>query len=211
MKSRAPGVLFALLAAAAITASCASTRLEDPGGEGAGPGLLGGAGEGGVAGSVGGGDAATDCVLGEERCDCRADGSCDPGLSCLSNLCVDAGPLCPFAGDGYCDEPELCPVGSDPDCCATPHDGVCEESSGGGSCAEGSDSFDCGYCPSVWIEDGFCDEPSYCPPGTDEVDCCAQPYDEVCDEASGGGECPDGTDSFDCGYCPDEWLGDGLC
>lgn len=32
-----------------------------------------------------------DCVVGSETCSCTPGGGCDPGLSCLSNVCVDAG------------------------------------------------------------------------------------------------------------------------
>ncbi|PRP96776.1 hypothetical protein ENSA5_35500 [Enhygromyxa salina] len=32
------------------------------------------------------------CVIGSEGCDCTAGGACDPGLTCLSSLCVNAGP-----------------------------------------------------------------------------------------------------------------------
>jgi hypothetical protein len=34
----------------------------------------------------------TPCVIGAEGCDCTAGGACDPGLSCLSQVCVNAGP-----------------------------------------------------------------------------------------------------------------------
>src|SRR4051812_45288828 len=34
------------------------------------------------------GDDRTQVALGKERADCRADKTCDPGLLCLSNLCV---------------------------------------------------------------------------------------------------------------------------
>ena len=32
-----------------------------------------------------------DCVIGSEGCDCTAGGACDPGLTCLSMTCVNAG------------------------------------------------------------------------------------------------------------------------
>jgi hypothetical protein len=35
-------------------------------------------------------EGTSDCPLGTETCHCREDGSCSDGLSCLSNLCVDA-------------------------------------------------------------------------------------------------------------------------
>lgn len=36
----------------------------------------------------GGASGAKSCTPGTERCDCRAGGTCDPGLTCASNLCV---------------------------------------------------------------------------------------------------------------------------
>jgi hypothetical protein len=42
----------------------------------------------------------TDAALGHERADCRPDRSCDPGLICLSNLCVrPPGASCPDVGE----------------------------------------------------------------------------------------------------------------
>ncbi len=38
-----------------------------------------------------GGKSESDCERGEEACACRADGSCNGGLTCLSNVCVDTG------------------------------------------------------------------------------------------------------------------------
>ena len=35
------------------------------------------------------------CVVGSEGCDCTSGGGCDPGLTCLSMTCVNAGPM-PF-------------------------------------------------------------------------------------------------------------------
>jgi hypothetical protein len=32
------------------------------------------------------------CPVGTEGCDCTRGGACDPGLACLSDFCVDAGP-----------------------------------------------------------------------------------------------------------------------
>ena len=45
-----------------------------------------GGGGGGGGGGKANGSAAP--VVGQERGDCRPDRSCDPGLTCLSNLCV---------------------------------------------------------------------------------------------------------------------------
>ena len=174
-------------------------------------GSTGSAGSSGHAGSSGSAGAAnTPCVRGMERCDCRLDKSCNAGLVCLSNLCVDQSSYCPYVGDGYCDEPNFCPEGTDSDCCATPGDTVCEEVSLGGDCPDGTDWFDCGYCPDNRNGDGFCDEPNICPPGTDD-DCCATWADGTCEEAAMGGACDDGTDWFDCGYCPAEFTNDHFC
>jgi len=38
-----------------------------------------------------GGRTVSDCQAGEEACPCRSDGSCNDGLTCLSNVCVDTG------------------------------------------------------------------------------------------------------------------------
>jgi hypothetical protein len=40
------------------------------------------------------------CELGSEGCPCTAAGACDPGLTCLSMICVDAGPHCPVGREG---------------------------------------------------------------------------------------------------------------
>ena len=115
---------------------------------------------------------------------------------------------CEYTNDGYCDEPDLCPPGTDsPDCCAAVGDGICEEEGMGGNCPVGSDWLDCGSCQ--WANDGYCDEPQLCSPGTDGDDCCATIQDGMCEEQSMGGDCPDGSDFYDCGYCPNE--NDGWC
>jgi len=81
---------------------------------------------------------------------------------------------CPYAFDGLCDEPSVCPPGTDTaDCSGT------------------------GSCPTTF--NGVCDEPDLCPPGTDSVDCsgnqCPYAFNGVCDEPD---FCPSGTDSADC-------------
>ena len=40
-----------------------------------------------------------DCDIGTERCECTKGGSCDPGLSCLSGVCVAAGATSTGAND----------------------------------------------------------------------------------------------------------------
>ena len=63
----------------------------------------------------------------------------------------------------------------------------------------------------MWLADGLCDEPDFCPEGTDGADCCAHFADGVCEEMGKGGECAEDSDWFDCGYCPGEWHNDGFC
>jgi len=41
-----------------------------------------------------------DCPSGTEACPCDDGDTCDPGLTCLSNICVDAGPVCPTGTAG---------------------------------------------------------------------------------------------------------------
>ncbi|WP_293256174.1 hypothetical protein [Nannocystis sp.] len=150
---------------------------------------------------------ALDCEPGSDGCVCGPEAACGPDLACNSgNLCRPDG-QCPYTDDGSCDVPEFCPAGSDVnDCCAT-QAGVCEELGMGGDCPPGTDMFDCGYC--IYTDDGGCDEPDLCAPGTDKNDCCASIEDGVCDEMGMGGQCPQGSDMFDCGYCPTPE--DGVC
>ena len=113
-----------------------------------------------------------------------------------SSICNDS---CPYANDGYCDEPGLCAQGTDcTDCaqdsrqnvsdvssehrCRFANDGHCDEPT---YCPVGTDTNDCSNvnraeesptlpdtCP--YSNDGFCDEPTYCPVGTDTTDCSTQ-------------------------------------
>ncbi len=158
-------------------------------------------------------DEGTLCEPGTDPFDCcpsQQDGVCEEigmgGMCAPYSDYYDCG-YCVFSGNGSCDEPDFCPVGTDTDCCASEQDGVCEEQSMGGMCEDGTDYYDCGYCP--FEQDGFCDAPDFCPPGSDEVDCCATPEDAICEEMQFGGLCNDGSDFFDCGYCPYEQ--DGFC
>jgi len=147
-------------------------------------------------------------VAGEVNCDCVND-SCVGQAVCVAGKCLPTGDGSCFSEfDFYCDEPEFCPVGSDPfDCCASAQDSICEEFDYGGACPPFSDFFDCGYC--LFENDGECDAPDLCPDGTDVADCCATPQNGVCEEQSQGGMCPDGSDTYDCGGCPFEF--DGFC
>jgi hypothetical protein len=36
-------------------------------------------------------DPNQDCPIGSEGCPCTGGGACDPGLTCLSEVCVNAG------------------------------------------------------------------------------------------------------------------------
>src|SRR5688500_8916586 len=42
-----------------------------------------------AGGSNGGSSSGGECAVGSEGCSCATGGACDPGLQCLSNLCVD--------------------------------------------------------------------------------------------------------------------------
>ena len=50
----------------------------------------------------------TDCTVGADGCDCRGDGTCDPGLVCLGQVCGTAGEC----GDGAIDAGEECDDGA---------------------------------------------------------------------------------------------------
>jgi hypothetical protein len=154
------------------------------------------------------------CPFGSDPHDCCAtpeNGVCEE--QSMGGACPDGTDLfdcggCPYTNDGFCDEPDACPSGSDEaDCCAGIENGVCEELGQGGDCPVGSDAWDCGSCP--YANDGFCDEPDYCPSGSDEADCCAGIENGVCEELGQGGDCPDGSDFWDCGECPYDL--DGAC
>jgi hypothetical protein len=78
--------------------------------------------------------------------------------------------VCPYTEDNACDEPALCPPGSDSaDCCPSQKDGTCDEYGAGGTCPAGTDFYDCGDCP--WKSNGQCDEPDRCPAGSDGDEC----------------------------------------
>jgi len=155
-----------------------------------------------------------DCPPGTDLFDCCAtpeDGVCEEvgmGGACPAGSdYYDCG-YCLLIDDGWCDDPGLCPPGTDAnDCCALPENGVCEEVGMGGACSAGSDYYDCGYC--LLIDDGWCDDPGLCPPGTDASDCCGIPKNGVCEEMGMGGACAPGSDYYDCGHCLS--LDDGHC
>ena len=63
-------------------------------------------------------------------------------------------------------------------------------------CQPGTDTADCNSCR--YAGDGVCDVPQYCEPGTDTADCansCRWARDGMCDEP---GLCQSGTDTADC-------------
>ena len=133
-----------------------------------------------------------------------------PEGTCWLGLCEqNGGNICPYEFDGNCDEGNgICPEGSDPhDCCANQGNGVCEELGMGGTCPVGTDAFDCGGCE--YVNDGYCDEPFLCPPGSDKPDCCATENNGICEQLNQGGMCPNGSDPADCGEC--QWANDGEC
>ena len=99
---------------------------------------------------------------------------------------------CRWAGDGECDEPNICDVGTDSSDCR-----------GGGRSSSSGGSNSC-----RWAGDGECDEPNICDVGTDSADCrgggrsssgggdsCRWAGDGECDEPN---ICDVGTDSTDC-------------
>lgn len=75
-------------------------------------------------------------------------------------------PICESDGDGVCDEPSDCPLGTDSDCvCQSANDGVCDEPS---VCAPGTDYPDCD-CPTDQDEPNNTEADAT--PVTDITDC----------------------------------------
>lgn len=118
------------------------------------------------------------CEVGTLDCVCTDSFTCNEGLACSLNTCVEcaAGAItCPCRdegdADGECDEGLFCFGGlcSSPQPCPFLENLVCDEPEGTGACLEGTDVFDC---------------------------CATQPG--VCEEMSQGGRCPDGSDPDDC-------------
>lgn len=87
-------------------------------------------------GSGGGGGGDGDCPVGSERCPCTGGGACDPGLECLSDVCVDAG------GDSDADTDVDSDVDSDSD---TGSD-TGSETDTGDACDESVDCQTCQFC-----------------------------------------------------------------
>ncbi len=64
-----------------------------------------------------------------------------------------------------------------------------------------------GSCPYEF--DFECDDPEFCPPGSDPFDCCSTLKDGNCEEFDFGGMCAPYSDFYDCGYCP--FTDDQVC
>jgi serine/threonine protein kinase len=130
---------------------------------------------------------------------------------------------CETARNNQCDEPYLCPVGTDtvdcsipavvtagPDSCQFALDNECDEPN---LCSIGTDTSDCAVTTArssadadantcQYAFDSECDEPNLCSAGTDTADCsapsansCTYAFDNECDEPN---ICGRGTDSADC-------------
>ena len=136
---------------------------------------------------------------------------------------------CQYANDNECDEPGICPIGTDTtDCAVDPansctfaFDDECDEP---GLCAIGTDTADCSAADASnscrWAFDNVCDEPDLCAIGTDTADCgvidssnsCTWAFDDMCDEP---GLCTVDTDTADCdaffGDDSSTWANDGEC
>ena len=93
---------------------------------------------------------------------------------------------CTYSYNDVCDEPNLCPPGTDTSDCSA--------SSGGGT----GDT-------CIFANDGECDEPDLCPPGTDTSDC---------GSSSGGGSCGTAPAQPSGATCPGAtplYCGGGSC
>ena len=169
---------------------------------------------------VGGG--RTDCDVGAEGCPCTSGGSCDPGLTCLSEVCVDA--MFPQPEDTVapedtvyvqdvcipeCDGKECGPDGcggqcgqcSGQDACV---DGacVCQPECDGKACGGDGCGGNCGTCPAGESCDGgqcvvTCGD-GQCGTGEDQCNCpgdCTGGCAGCCD----GTTCQGGTSNTQCG------------
>lgn len=122
-------------------------------GETAGTGTTSGGDEPTTTNPTGGPNPGTDTAGTTTTTTTTGDpGGTDPGSTTDKPPPNDTGPAedCPTFLDGVCDEVDI----------------------GNGTCAAYSDYWDCGYCP--WQGDGECDEGTWCPDGTDPVDCAQQ-------------------------------------
>jgi hypothetical protein len=87
---------------------------------------------------------------------CHQERECGAGLHCegLTRTCIE-----PIQGRA-CILPTWCPP-------YVQHNGVCDEGDGPDQCPPNTDAADCGYCTEFRQNDGQCDEPQFCAPGTD--------------------------------------------
>lgn len=111
--------------------------------------------------------------------------SCESGWVPCDSGCMPSGAVCCYDDAHYCNSGEVCC----PDGCS--YDGSCGGGGGsGGGSSGGSDSCQYAY-------DGACDEPDYCPVGTDTTDCSGGSSGP-----GGGGTCESGWESCDGGCMP---------
>ena len=175
--------------------------------------------------------SGTDSQVCNDSCVYRNDGVCDeptycaPGTDCSDcagqrtdsndSTTPAATPTCPYEGDGICDVPTYCPEGTDIQDCQTQ---TPNENNGNQDDIPASSSSVTHPNSCQFANDGYCDEPTYCAPGTDTNDCqaagntatpnsaqsttptCAYENDGVCDVPS---YCPQGTDVADCSQAND--------
>jgi hypothetical protein len=85
-------VQLGLACGVALAGGCGGTSADvgQSGGTGGTAASSGGT-DGGGTDSSGDGTGATECVAGTERCHCYEDATCNEGLVCASDLCVDLG------------------------------------------------------------------------------------------------------------------------
>ncbi|WP_437288360.1 hypothetical protein [Sorangium sp. So ce406] len=160
----------------------------------------------------------------------------DPGLTCVSGVCVPRTPASPcqgLASGYYCAENQalgsyagrgdivLCrdgEIAAEPSCpaaCVVETQGVNDHCCGDGVCEDRTRTESCATCPA---DCGACDEPSGCPDGRcDEDETCS-----TCPQDCGGcpSTCPDGrcdggeacsTCPQDCGACACGGSGQACC
>jgi cysteine-rich repeat protein len=161
-------------------------------------------------------DTADDgeCPIGSEGCGCTAGGSCDPGLACVSFVCLDVpdGPQC---GNAIVEEGEECDYGDDnapgalcrPDC----HFNVCGDNDAGPDeeCDLGAMNADTGPCKldctAQACGDGFVGPGEACDDG-DVIagdGCSPSCVSETCGNAivDAGEQCDDGPANADDAAC----------
>ena len=140
----------------------------------------------------------------------------DRDHSVMNNLCQVAGPdACQYSGDGECDEPQYCPVGTDTaDCgggggpsapssqgCACASSSYINGEFSHQGCGTGIDLTQFGFQNNPWCttdpqscHGALGSGTDYCSPG-DQADACQYSGDGECDEPQ---YCAAGTDTADC-------------